>query len=157
MVKILQKLLGEWEKIAEKNDYECVKAIYDTLELKKARLSSEPVYEEIRKNIIGFIEKEILEGEISFYFDYFINAFEKSTLDENAYLKKIFSEGNVTPYSLGAFFKFFKELVAFFPIRPEVLIKKASQFVEKPAPHRLTAFQDDIGEKIIEFTHFFFG
>jgi hypothetical protein len=119
ILTVLQKLVGEWEKITEKNDYECLKAIYDTLESKKEELSSESVYEEIRKNIIGFIEKEILEGEVSFYFDYFINAFEKSTLDENAYLKKIFSEGNVTPYSLGAFFKFFKEYLFYFNINLE--------------------------------------
>ena len=116
---VLQKLLGEWEKITKKKDYECVKAIYDTLEKKKEKLSSESVYREMSNNITGFIEKEILQGEMSFYFDYFINAFERSTLDVNVYLKKIFTEGNITPYTLGAFFKFFKEYLFYFNINLE--------------------------------------
>ena len=74
---VLQKLYGEWERITEKKDYECLKAIYDTLEKKKTELSSESVYAEISNNIIGFLEKQILQGEISVYFDYFISLTEK--------------------------------------------------------------------------------
>jgi hypothetical protein len=130
IVAVLQKLLEEWKKITEKKDYECLKAIYDTLEKKKEELSSESVYEEISNNIIGFIEKEILQGEISFYFDYFINAFERSTLDVNKYLGKIFTDGNVTPYSLGAFFKFFKEYLFYFNINLEQY-SSDSQLIKK--------------------------
>jgi len=119
MAAILQNLLGEWEKITEKKDYECLKAIYDTLEKKKEEMSSEPLYKEMINNIIGFIEKEILQGEISFYFDYFINTFERSTLDVNRYLEKIFTDGNITPYSLNAFFRFFKEYLFYFNINLE--------------------------------------
>jgi hypothetical protein len=119
IVAALQKLLEEWEKITEKKDYECLKAFYDTLEKKKEELSSESIFKEINNNIIGFIEKEILQGEISFYFDYFINAFERSTLDVNVYLGKIFTDGNITPYTVGAFFKFFKEYLFYFNINLE--------------------------------------
>jgi hypothetical protein len=130
IVAVLHKLLKEWERIAEKKDYECLKAIYDTLQEKKDIISSEPEFEEILNKIIGFIEKKILQSEISFYFDYFINAFEKSTLDVNVYLGKIFTEQNVTPYTLSAFFKFFKEYLFYFNINleqyasDEKLIKK---------------------------------
>lgn len=127
---VLKKLLGEWEKITEKKDYECLKAIYDTLEKKKEILSSEKAYEEMTKNIVGFIEKEILQGEISVYFDYFINAFEQSTLDVNVYLKRIFTDGNITPYSLGAFFKFFKEYLFYFNLNVEQY-SSDSQFIRK--------------------------
>ena len=106
---LLQKFLGEWEKIIEKKDYECLKAIYDTIKEKEEVLSSESVYKELDDQIIGFIEKEMLQGELSPYFDYFINTFQRSTLDVNVYLEKIFTDGNITPYTLGAFFKFFKE------------------------------------------------
>ncbi|MCK4814255.1 hypothetical protein KA005_00680, partial [bacterium] len=58
IVALLEKFLKEWEKITKKKDYECLKAIYDTLKEKKEELSSEPAYEEIRNKIIGFIEKE---------------------------------------------------------------------------------------------------
>ena len=40
--------------------------------------------------------------------------------------------------------KIFKELVALFPIRPKVFIKKTAEFIEEFAPHRLAAFEDDI-------------
>ncbi len=130
IVAVLQKLIEEWEKITEKKDYECLKAIYDTLEKKKEDLSSESVYEEINNNIIGFIEKKILQGEISFYFDYFINVFERSTLDVNVYLGKIFTDGNITPYSLGAFFKFFKEYLFYFNINLEQY-SSDSQLIKK--------------------------
>ena len=130
IVAVLQKLLEEWEKITEKKDYECLKAIFDTLEKKKEELSSESVYEEISNNIIGFIEMEILQGELSFYFDYFINAFERSTLNVNVYLRKIFTDGNITPYTLGAFFKFFKEYLFYFNINLEQY-SSDSQLVKK--------------------------
>lgn len=119
MLVFLQKLLEECGVITEKKDYECIKAIYDTLQKKKEIIFSEPEFAAIHDRIIGFIEDEILRGEISFYFDYFINAFEKSTLDVNVYLGKIFSERNITPYSLKAFFKFFKEYLFYFNINLE--------------------------------------
>lgn len=130
IVAVLQKLLEEWEKITEKKDYECLKAIFDTLEKKKEDLSSESVYEEIINKIIGFIEKEIFQGELSFYFDYFINAFKRSTLDVNVYLRKIFTEKNVTPYTLSAFFKFFKEYLFYFNINLEQYSSDL-QFIKK--------------------------
>lgn len=119
LVMLLQKFLGEWEKITEKKDYECLKAIYDTIKEKKEMLSSESVYKELDDHIIGFIEKEMLQSELSFYFDFFINAFQRSTLDVNVYLEKIFTDGNITPYTLSAFFKFFKEYLFYFNINLE--------------------------------------
>jgi hypothetical protein len=130
IIALMEKFLKEWEKITKKKDYECLKAIYDTLEKKKEELSSESVYEEIRNNIIGFIEKEILQGEISFYFDYFINVFERSTLDVNVYLGKIFTDGNITPYTLSAFFKFFKEYLFYFNLNLEQYSSN-SQLIKK--------------------------
>ncbi len=119
LVLLLQKFLGEWGKKTEKKDYECLKAFYDTLKEKEEILSSESVYKELEDQIIGFIEKEMLQGELSYYFDYFINTFQRSTLDVNVYLEKIFTDGNITPYTLGAFFKFFKEYLFYFNINLE--------------------------------------
>lgn len=119
IIGLLEKFFKEWENITKKKDYECLKAIYDYLGTKDEDISSEPAYQELYKSIIGFIEKEILKGELSFYFDYFINTFEKSTLDVNVYLTKIFTDGNVTPYTIGAFFKFFKEYLFYFNINLE--------------------------------------
>jgi hypothetical protein len=55
LVMLLQKFLGEWEKLTEKKDYECIKAIYDTLDEKKEVLSQESLYKELDNQIIGFI------------------------------------------------------------------------------------------------------
>jgi len=118
LVRLLQKFQGEWNNIAEMKDYECLKAIYELIEEKEV-LSSEPIYKEFKNNIIGFIESEVLQGELSFYFDYFINTFQRSTLDVNVYLEKIFTDGNITPYTLGAFFKFFKDYLFYFNMNLE--------------------------------------
>jgi hypothetical protein len=56
----------------------------------------------------------ILQGELSFYFVYFIETIEQSTLDVNVYLEHIFTQTKVTPYTLRAFFKFFKEYLFYF-------------------------------------------
>ncbi len=117
--KLLKKLQNEWDKITEQKDYECLKAIYDILKEKKEELSSEPIYEEMNTHIIRYIERAILQGELSLYFEYFINAFERSTLDVNVYLERIFSDGNVTPYILRGFFKFFKEYIFYFDLNLE--------------------------------------
>jgi len=118
IVLLLKKFLGEWKNVVEMKDYECLKAVCESIEDKEG-LSQEPVYIELENHVREFIEREILEGELSFYFDYFINNFQKSALDVNVYLEKLFTEGNITPYALGAFFKFFKEYLFYFNINLE--------------------------------------
>lgn len=126
---LLQRFLGEWENIAKMKDYECVKAIYETIK-EKEDLSSESIFKEFDKKILSFIEKEMLRGELSFYFDYFINAYASSTFDVNVYLEKIFTDGNITPYTLNAFFKFFKEYLFYFDINLEQY-SSDSQLIKK--------------------------
>jgi hypothetical protein len=46
------------------------------------------------------------------------------------YLEKIFTDGNITPYSLGAFFKFFKEYLFYFNINLEQY-SSDSQLIKK--------------------------
>jgi hypothetical protein len=119
VVKLLKKLIDEWEKITEQKDYECLKAIYDVLKERKEELASEAAYNDINTHIVEFIERAILQGELSLYFEYFINAFEKSNLDVNVYLEKIFTDGKATPYILRSFFKFFKEYIFYFDLNLE--------------------------------------
>lgn len=111
---LLKMIFAEWGNISEQKDYECLKAIYDILETMKEELSNDPDYTKMNNKIVNFIERTILEGELSFYFDFFINSIDKSTLDVNVYLDKIFTERKVTPYTLNAFFKFFKEYLFYF-------------------------------------------
>ncbi|MGD9347411.1 MAG: hypothetical protein PVH84_16215 [Candidatus Aminicenantes bacterium] len=111
---LLKMIFEEWENIAEQKDYECLKALYDILKTRIDELSGDPNYLKMNNKIVNFVERRILEGELSFYFDFFIEGIAKSTLDVNVYLDKIFTEGKITPYTLKAFFKFFKEYLFYF-------------------------------------------
>jgi hypothetical protein len=68
----------------------------------------------MNNKIVNFIERRILEGELSFYFEFFVNSIDKSTFDVNVYLDRLFTDGNVTPYTVKAFFNFFKEYLFYF-------------------------------------------
>lgn len=114
MMPLLKMIFEEWENITEQKDYEYLKALYDILKTEKENLSNDPEYIKMNNKIVNFIERTILQGELSFYFDFFISSIEKSTYDVNVYLDKIFTEGKVTPYTLKAFFKFFKEYLFYF-------------------------------------------
>lgn len=114
IMSLLKMIFEEWENISEQKDYECLKALYDILKTKKDELSKYSEYAKMNNKIANFIERTILQGELSFYFEFFINSIDKSTLDVNVYLDKIFTEGKVTPYTLKAFFKFYKEYLFYF-------------------------------------------
>jgi len=111
---LLKMIFEEWETLSEQKDYEYLKALYDILMKRKDELSKNPDYAKMKNKIVNFIERTILQGELSFYFEFFINSIDKSTLDVNVYLDKIFSGGKGTPYTLKAFFKFFKEYLFYF-------------------------------------------
>jgi hypothetical protein len=111
---LLKKIFEEWENISEQKDYEFLKAVYDILKSKKEELSKNPDYIKMNNKIVNFIERRILEGELSFYFEFFVNSIDKSTFDVNVYLDRLFTDGNVTPYTVKAFFNFFKEYLFYF-------------------------------------------
>jgi hypothetical protein len=119
IMSLLKMIFEEWENISEQKDYEYLKPVYDILQTHKAELSQDPNYSKMKNKIVNFIERMILEGELSFYFESFINSIDQSTVDVNVYLDKIFTEGKITPYSLKAFFKFFKEYLFYFNLNLE--------------------------------------
>jgi hypothetical protein len=119
IMSILKMIFEEWENISEQKDYEYLKPVYDILQTNKDELSPDPNYSKMKNKIVNFIERMILEGELSFYFESFINSIDQSTFDVNVYLDKIFTEGKVTPYTLKAFFKFFKEYLFYFNLNLE--------------------------------------
>ncbi len=114
IMALLKILYEEWENISKHKDYEYLKALYNIMKTQKENLSHDPDYTRMDNLIVNFIERMILKGELSFYFEFFITSIDKSTFDVNVYLEKIFTEGNVTPYALKAFFKFFKEYLFYF-------------------------------------------
>ena len=60
-------------------------------------------------------------------------------------------------FPFNGFFKFREKLIAFLPVRPKAFAKEAFKLVKKFAPYRLTAFENDICDEIIQIAHFFFG
>lgn len=119
IMALLKMIFEEWKNISEQKDYEYLKALYDIMKTQKENLSDDPDYTKIDNTIVNFIERMILQGELSFYFEFFIASIDKSTFDVNVYLEKIFTEGNVTPYTLKSFFKFFKEYLFYFNLNLE--------------------------------------
>jgi hypothetical protein len=119
IMSLLKMIFEEWKNISEQKDYECLKPVYDILQTNRDELSQDPNYSKMKNKIVNFIERMILEGELSFYFESFINSIDKSTFDVNVYLNKIFTDGKITPYSLKAFFKFFKEYLFYFNLNLE--------------------------------------
>ena len=115
----LKKILNEGEKLSQQRDLEYLRILFSILNRKKDLLSSEPDYKKLINIIAVFIEKSILSGELSLYFEYFITNMEKSCLDVNKYLDKIFTEGHISPYIFKAYFKFFKDYMLYFNINLE--------------------------------------
>jgi hypothetical protein len=114
IMALLKMIFEEWDNISQQKDYEFLKAVYDILKSKKDELSKDPDYIKMNNKIVNFIERRILEGELSFYFEFFVNSIDKSTFDVNVYLDRLFTDGNVTPYTVKAFFNFFKEYLFYF-------------------------------------------
>jgi hypothetical protein len=114
MNSILEEILQERQNITEEKDFEYLKSLFETLAEKKAILTSESSFKQINWYMKNFIENTILSGEISIYFEYFLENLKDSTLDVNTYLEKIFTESIITPYILKAFFHFHEEFIFYF-------------------------------------------
>jgi predicted hydrocarbon binding protein len=119
MVDLLEIILKEWAKITEEKDYDYLKSLWCVLERKKSVLGSEPTAQKIGSELGRRVETDMLEGMDLPVFDYFIDAFKAGTLDVNDYLRKIFTDHNISPYILRAFFKFHPDCMLYFYINLE--------------------------------------
>ena len=116
---IVDDILKEWESICQYEDYEYLKLLYKTLLLKLELFNHEESLQDILLKIANFIEKSILDGKISLYFEYFLNNLKKSTLDVNAYLETIFTKRKTSIYIIKAYFHFFIEYIFYFNLNLE--------------------------------------
>ena len=114
LLMLLASIMAIWEKAKDKRDFECLKILHEVLTEKDSILGGEPEYRDANRMLREFIERSMLEGEISLFFEYFINAFENSLFDVNVYLEEMFTNGKITPYTMMAFFRFFKEYMFYF-------------------------------------------
>ncbi len=114
LISLLNDLANRWEKIKESRDYESLKVFHQVLTQKAEQIGEDDLYQKVMSELREYVESSLLDGELSLFFEYFVNNFDSSAFDVNVYLEKIFSEGKVTPYTLKAFFKFFKEYLFYF-------------------------------------------
>ena len=109
VLKVLERILEEWNQIAEDKDLEYLKCLLEVLQKKEKDLTAEPTFQKTRRLISESLENRILRGESSPDLDYFIQNLKESIFDRNAYLEKIFRAKTITPSLLGAFFGFFPQ------------------------------------------------
>jgi len=127
LIKILlDDILKEWKSICEYEDYEYLKLMHKTLLLKLELFDLEESFKDILFKLANYIEKSILDGKISLYFEYFLNSLKKSTFDVNIYLETIFTKRKISIYIIKAYFHFFLEYLFYFNINLE---KKSNDLI----------------------------
>ncbi len=127
---LLKHILEEWDQIRESEDFEFLKNLLTTLKKPNGTLASETIVIKTNKLINDFVEKAVLRGQASPYFDFFMENMEQSSLGVNDYLQSIFSENKISPFIIQYFFKFFSDSMLYFLINLE---EKASdnRFLER--------------------------
>ncbi len=113
-VILLKHILDQWDRILRERDFEFLKVLYDALAVRSRDLASDPIYKQITFRLAEFVERSILDGNLSLYLEHFINRLDKSVFEVNVYLDKIFTEAKITPYILKAYFKFHTEYLFYF-------------------------------------------
>ncbi len=113
-VSLLKQILDQWDRIQKERDFEFLKVLYEALAARNRDLASDPVYKQITFRLAEFVERSILDGNLSLYLEHFINRLDKSVFEVNMYLDKIFTEAKITPYILKAYFKFHTEYLFYF-------------------------------------------
>ncbi|UCE41258.1 MAG: hypothetical protein JSV17_17805 [Candidatus Aminicenantes bacterium] len=116
---LLTHILEEWEEIRESEDFEFLKNLAQTLKQENGDFSFETIAIKTHKLITDYVEKAVLRGQSSPYFDFFMERMEQSALSVNDYLQRVFSEGKITPFILQFFFKFFSDSIMYFLISLE--------------------------------------
>jgi len=116
---MLTHILKEWDNIRETGDFEYLKNLATTLKAEGGDFSSETIAIKTNKLINDYVEKAVLRGESSPYFDSFMDGMEHSSLGVNDYLQKVFSENKITPFILQFFFRFFSDSMLYFLINLE--------------------------------------
>ncbi len=109
---IVQHLLKQWDEIIAQQDTEYLKCLSEVLRNKKtAKLSPPGSLEELDRHFSNFIENMIWEEKIPNDFEYFIDNLERSSLESDVYLQRIFWEDKVNSHILKLFFRFFPDKI----------------------------------------------
>ena len=104
---LAERLLKEWENIAQENDLEFLSCLREVIEGKKIENFEFPAFLELSKKFYDFIEVFIWEETLPQVIEEILGNMEESSLGAEVYLKKIFEEGKINIRVLKAFFRFF--------------------------------------------------
>ncbi len=105
---ILDKLYKELESIFKEKELRALKYLADVLKKKKKEESHHVnLFRELDKLIANFIESSIWDETPPEGLGYLTDTLEKTSLNADFYLNKIFIEKKITPLGLKLFFRFF--------------------------------------------------
>jgi len=103
----LDRIVEEWERIDQEQDFEFLNGLFEVLESRAEELGGEPAAQKLRKSISDLVELDILRGDVRPELDQFIEKLGASGHDRQDYLDRIFKDKVVTPTLLKAYFRFF--------------------------------------------------
>ncbi|MEN6312151.1 MAG: hypothetical protein ABFD80_11520, partial [Acidobacteriota bacterium] len=103
----LARIVEEWERIDQEQDFEFLNGLFEVLESRAGELGGEPSALKLRKSISDLVEMDILRGDVRPELDQFIEKLGESVHDRQDYFDRIFKDKVVTPTLLKACFRFF--------------------------------------------------
>ncbi len=104
-----ERLLGMWDEIAGRGDFEFLSMLQEVLLSKRAAGPKAPALLKVEEALGECVERAVLDEEASPYFDQLISGLSESRFGLDVHLQKIFSENRITPFILRAYYRFFKE------------------------------------------------
>ena len=105
---VSDRISKELEGITKEKDFQYLKFLLDIVnKRKKEEAVLKDVFEGLARGISDFVEKAIWEETPSDDLGYLANAIQRSSLNSDFYLDKIFREGQINPYGLKLLFRFF--------------------------------------------------
>ncbi len=104
---LLDRIVEEWERIGQEQDYEFLDGLFAVLETRAADLGGEASAQKLRKSISDLVETAVLRGDVRAELDLFIEKLGASARDRQEYLDRLFKDRVVTPTLLKAHFRFF--------------------------------------------------
>jgi hypothetical protein len=103
----LERILEEWERVDQEQDFDFLESLFEVLEDRNAALAAEPSFQKLRKALSELVESSILRGDSRPELDHFIEKLGESVYDRQDLLDRIFKDKTVTPTLLRAYFRFF--------------------------------------------------
>lgn len=111
---ILERAAEEWEGVLEENDWDFVARLLEICRLRKEDITFKVSFEPVKIKMASSLEKACLERELAPELKSFLDGLEKSSLDKDYYLGRMFGAGSVHPQALSCFFRFFPQDSAVF-------------------------------------------